>query len=237
MNKLILISVLVMSVLSCFSQSKAVKASYFCEMKIPDEVRDMKDENIRTLVIEQLKEKNLEYTMYFHDGTYGFSSLSDVIRGDNFVVGGELGVFLDMKKKERISQETIIDKGFTVKDTLSPLSWSIGSETKTILGKNCIKATALVGETEIIAWFCEEIPVQVGPAGYYGLPGLIMEAEDNNFVYTARNVEYTSSNLQIVPPSKGQVLSREKFDQLQEKKLKEMGVDSKEKGGVQIIKL
>ena len=72
---------------------------------------------------------------------------------------------------------------------------------------------------------------------FCGLPGLIMEAEDNNFVYTARNVEYTSSNLQIVPPSKGQILSREKFDRLQEKKLKEMGVDSKEKGGVQIIRL
>lgn len=237
MKKFILISVLAMSALSCFSQSKAIKASYFCEMKIPDEVKDMKDENIRMLVIEQLKEKNLEYTMYFRDGTYGFSSLSDAIRGDNFVVGGELGVFLDMKKKERISQETIIDKEFIVKDTLSPLSWSIGSETKTILGKNCIKATALVGKTELTAWFCEEIPVQVGPAGYCGLPGLIMEAEDNNFVYTARNVEYTSSNLQFVPPSKGQILSREKFDRLQEKKLKEMGVDSKEKGGVQIIRL
>ena len=61
MKKFILISVLAMSALSCFSQSKAIKASYFCEMKIPDEVKDMKDENIRMLVIEQLKEKNLEY--------------------------------------------------------------------------------------------------------------------------------------------------------------------------------
>ena len=60
-----------------------------------------------------------------------------------------------------------------------------------------------------------------------------MEIESGSFVYSARKVEYTASILKITPPSKGEVLSREEFIKLREKKMKEIGVDPKHQlGGI-----
>lgn len=229
---------LMMSALPSFSQSKAVTVSYSFEMKIPEKIKQIENEQIRKLAIQKMQEKSQEYTMYFHDGLYGFSALSEAFQGKNFIVGGERSVFLDMKKRERVSQEGIMDKKFIVKELFATLTWTIGKETKVILGKTCLKAITHIDKMPITAWFCEEIPIQIGPAGYCGLPGLIMEIESGSFVYSARKVEYTASILKITPPSKGEVLSREEFIKLREKKMKEIGVDPKHQpGGIQIIKM
>lgn len=238
MKKLFFAILLMMGTLPCFSQSKAVIASYYFELKIPEEVKQMENEQMRELTIKKMQEKNQEYTMYFHDGLYGFSALSEAFKDGKFIVGGEESVFLDMKGKERFSQEKIIDKDFIVKEPFATLTWTIGKETKVILGKTCLKAVTNIDERAITAWFCDEIPMQIGPAGYCGLPGLIMELETGSSLYSARRVEYTDSIVEIVPPSKGKVLSREEFTKLREKKLKELGVDPKHQhGGVQIIKM
>lgn len=67
----------------------------------------------------------------------------------------------------------------------SDITWEITEEFKTIAG---FKAQKAIGQPyykgneifkyeKVIAWFTMEIPVRVGPEGYHGLPGLIIQTE------------------------------------------------------------
>ncbi|MCM1076053.1 MAG: GLPGLI family protein [Bacteroides sp.] len=61
--------------------------------------------------------------------------------------------------------------------------WEIGDSTKTILGYECVEATADYRGRRWTAWFAPEIPIQEGPWKLCGLPGLILMAEDKNGDY------------------------------------------------------
>ena len=67
--------------------------------------------------------------------------------------------------------------------------WEIGDNTKTILGYECVVASANYRGRKWTAWFAPEIPIQEGPWKLCGLPGLILEAHDANNEYI---FEYSS---------------------------------------------
>lgn len=222
-----------------FGQTKPLEVTYFREVIISEKYKSIENPVIRDKVIEQLKQQNYEFAMYFNKGIYGFAKKDIAYSKNKFMVSGDMSEYFDLKKKEKFSQEEILGKNFTVKDSLKPINWTIGNDTKEILGKTCIKATASSDENaDITVWFCNEIPVGVGPCGYYGLPGLIMEAETSFEKFTVRSVEFTKNKLTIVPPNRGTVVSRDEFTRIKDKKLKEIGADpSNSNNGIQIITL
>lgn len=59
------------------------------------------------------------------------------------------------------------------------LLWKLTSEFKTILNHKVQKATVSYGGRKWMAWFAQDIPFQDGPYKFYGLPGLILELEDD----------------------------------------------------------
>lgn len=59
------------------------------------------------------------------------------------------------------------------------INWKILSATKNILGFRVQKAITYYGGRKWIAWFTQEIPLQFGPYVFYGLPGLILEINDD----------------------------------------------------------
>ncbi len=61
--------------------------------------------------------------------------------------------------------------------------WEILDETKDIIGYECIKAVSADRGRRWTVWFTPEIPIQEGPWKLCGLPGLILEAEDNHNEY------------------------------------------------------
>ena len=56
--------------------------------------------------------------------------------------------------------------------------WKILKEKKTIGEQKAQKATAKYGAKNWIAWFSNDIPFLDGPYKFYGLPGLIVQIED-----------------------------------------------------------
>jgi GLPGLI family protein len=69
--------------------------------------------------------------------------------------------------------------------------WKIQSDTATILGYKCIKATTTFRGRIYDAWFAPFIPVRQGPWKFSGLPGLILKTADTKgyFEWTAIGIE------------------------------------------------
>src|SRR5690554_1550628 len=70
-------------------------------------------------------------------------------------------------------------------------SWELKNEKKEIQGFTCYKAVGFYiantnrGEEkkEVVAWYCPELPFSFGPNGYAGLPGLILELQNENALF------------------------------------------------------
>lgn len=61
---------------------------------------------------------------------------------------------------------------------LEPLKWNIEQETIEIEGKKVRKATTYHMSRNWIAYFSEDLPLQIAPYNFYGLPGTIVKLED-----------------------------------------------------------
>lgn len=70
-------------------------------------------------------------------------------------------------------------------------NWNILTETKVILGYEAQKAKIKYGGRNYTAWFTEEIPIPSGPYKFGGLPGLIVQIEDdkNHYVFQLESFE------------------------------------------------
>jgi len=69
-------------------------------------------------------------------------------------------------------------KPLIYKDTVN-IKWKITSKKSTIQGLNCVLATAKFRGRNYKAWFTTTIPLPIGPWKFGGLPGLIVELQDD----------------------------------------------------------
>ncbi|WP_164466989.1 GLPGLI family protein [Chryseobacterium taklimakanense] len=74
------------------------------------------------------------------------------------------------------------------------LNWQILSDTITIGNFKCQKATVKYGGRNWTAWFNKDILIPEGPYYFNGLPGLIMQIQDESEDYIFQIVEIKKSN-------------------------------------------
>ena len=92
--------------------------------------------------------------------------------------------------------------------------WTIRKEKKTVAGYDCQQATATFKSRTWIAWFTPDIPVSDGPWKLWGLPGLILEAQDeeNQYRFSCIEINNVSGNAPIaIPKQKYIKCAKEEF--------------------------
>ncbi|WP_366927348.1 GLPGLI family protein [Winogradskyella sp.] len=127
--------------------------------------------------------------------------------------GGESLFYSDLSRNWNISQQEVF--GVTKRVKRDSIKWEITTETKEILGYKCIKAN-LVEDSNSEVWYTSQIPVEHGPHGYNGLPGLILEVKFGKMVYfKAQSVDFENTEyLDIEEPVSGEIVTSEDYRKL-----------------------
>ncbi len=106
-------------------------------------------------------------------------------------------------------------------------NWKIEKDQKKIGEYNTQKATTDFGGRKWTAWFTTDLPFQDGPYKFYGLPGLIVQIQDdgNNYSWLLQGNKkisnyteqsYTEELMKQNPQSKRLEVSKEKYQQMRE---------------------
>lgn len=78
-------------------------------------------------------------------------------------------------------------------------------------------------EVLITAWYTPEIPVNQGPEGYWGLPGLILEVNDGKtIILCSKVVMNAKEKADIKAPKVGKEVTQKEYDEIVTAKMKEM---------------
>ena len=165
---------------------------------------------------------------------------------------GEGKKYLNLKDEKSIVENEIFGKEFLIVEPLEKLDWKLVNETKKIGDYTCLKAQLIIPVSEkqrkeyeeflkkeeikpslfkmeepkdriVLAWYTPEIPVSFGPNNYWGLPGLILEINDEDTIILCSKV--TLSNKEKSPikvPNKGEKVTHKKFDEIEKKKMDSM---------------
>ena len=97
---------------------------------------------------------------------------------------------------------------------------------------NFMDAVELPKEITITAWYTPEIPVNQGPEGYWGLPGLILEVNDGKtIVLCSKVVLNPKEKAEIKAVTKGKVVSQKEYDETVMKKMEEFREMNQGRGG------
>lgn len=160
-------------------------------------------------------------------------------------------IYKNIEDNTYIKQGNIMGKDFVIKDELPEYEWKLLNETKKIGKYNCFKAIYVpeikqdeqeVTQEEateaaesgllnmmddydptISAWYTPEIPISNGPGDFHGLPGLIIEVQENDTtILLTELVLNPDQDLKLKKPKAGKEMSQEDFNKLQKKKMDEM---------------
>lgn len=157
---------------------------------------------------DKVKIKKQNYTLDILKGKSIFRT-ENRRRSDSMVVKTGFGLgyntdpnnelYLTKDRNHSVSRKYFVspmsrDKFFIKIDDV--LNWKIVPETAIIANINCQKAEVEYGGRNWTAWFAKEIPVSEGPYYFHGLPGLILQIQDDqqDYTFTATEIKNLTSN-------------------------------------------
>ncbi|MBL19880.1 MAG: hypothetical protein CMC82_08710 [Flavobacteriaceae bacterium] len=156
----------------------------------------------------------------------------------------------DLANRKQTSQQELFGKMFLVSKNMKQHKWNFTGASKQIGQYTAYEATyvnmkaptsfrmpfgnrAKDEEKEkkapekvpvtVSVWFTPDIPTPAGPASYFGLPGLVLMAQDDNKVLVCTKVQMNiKDKIKLEAPRKGQAVTQEEFSKIREKKAEEM---------------
>lgn len=88
--------------------------------------------------------------------------------------------FYFVKENLLVTKEVIALQSYLISEPAATIPWKITADTLSFSGIKCQKATAKLEDQLWTVWFASSYPFPVGPWKLNGLPGLIIEAYDEN---------------------------------------------------------
>ncbi len=165
----------------------------------------------------------------------------------SFTAGAQ---YKNNKTKAFLQDQEFFGKQFLITDKLPELVWKMETETKQIGQYLCFKATTIKKvddmdwrsmrrpkkgseneealpeppkEITVTAWYTMQIPVSQGPGEYSGLPGLILEINADRTTILCTKITLNPTEKEIIKvPTKGKVVTKEAYNAIVKKKMKEL---------------
>ena len=205
-----------------FAQKKGTITYNF---KILEDEKFIKNEVIGKFFLQAIEgAKHLKFELTFNDSISEFKLIKNMaLDGENL----EMAI-LDSRAKKEIyifknkiyhnnSNGLFKENEFLIIDPLNQ-NWVYTNESKVIDGYTCYKATneyivdnGKIFKHPVIAWFCPQIPISIGPRGYGGLPGLILELQEWNSVFGVEKIEFSNNVKEIILPQEGKIISEQEY--------------------------
>jgi GLPGLI family protein len=223
------------------------------QIKITMDSTQMAPEQMAEIQAQLKKQMEKDYILSFTQTESNWKQAESLGGGPASASSGGMTMVINTGSADRVLYKNIADqafeqeqemmgKEFLVKDILEPAEWELTGESKKIGDYTAQKAIYSkiidsqrfsTGMTEmenvkdtinITAWFTPEIPVSHGPENYFGLPGLILEVQNQGRVLICERIELNPSAnpVKIEKPKRGKIVSREEFRVVQEEGMKQM---------------
>lgn len=161
-------------------------------------------------------------------------------------------IYKEAKTNLKISEKEFFGKEFLIVDSLPDWKWQLEGESKKIGDYTCYKAVSIKkvtpeqladyekskkkqaqAETSFFmmsepkdrvttVWYTPEIPVSQGPAEFWGLPGLILEANfDDTTILCTKVILNPKERVAVHKPKKGKKVTEKEYEKIVEDKLSE----------------
>ncbi|WP_421803600.1 GLPGLI family protein [Flagellimonas sp.] len=181
--------------------------------------------------------QNLQFELLFNQNTSVFSLVKNLPLDKNasavkmamIIFDGDKLYYTNLKEKYLIEKKSFLSKDFQVKTYFKDMNWELVEEKKQISGYDCYKAIGKryamskyyeTLETEVVAWYCPEIPVRTGPFEAVGLPGLVLQLDLKGRTVVLEDLDL-GKEVQVENPIKGESISQIEFDSIYKKRVKE----------------
>lgn len=224
MNKFIR-CILLLATSFCYSQNNIITYNF----KILEDKQLLENELIGKMYREDMESaKYLNFRLIFRDTIAKFENIQLTELDDNNSRGAlnmsrcrkEIIVYKDSIYQNN-SEGAFKENQYLIVKPIEK-KWNLTNESKKIDKYTCFKATTeyIVINSKgtfihpVIAWYCPEIPYQYGPAGYGGLPGMILELQEKNNVFGAVKIELKTPLENIQIQKKGIKISHQEYQNL-----------------------
>jgi GLPGLI family protein len=218
-------------ILSCLVASLSLTAQHlqgtiYYERKI-DAWRHIDDDQMKSMVPQF---QTGQYELSYRDSVCFYSAVPKDEAPDPFDNQGPGGNHLVMRfggpgdggvlvrnysSGRLLEQTTLAEVQYVVNDSIRSLAWKLTTDTLSVLGHLCKKATAvsLRNKIPIVAWYCEDIPAPVGPDQFGSLPGAILkvDVDKGSTVFTAIRLSPSFDAKNMKNPS-GKTITRAAFE-------------------------
>ncbi len=120
--------------------------------------------------------------------------------------------YINYPKKQYIRKLNIRGTNYDIKDGLPKLKWQILDSVKQMKGYTIQKAVTNYQDLHITAWFTEDIPVDVGPRNFQGLPGLILKLKMGSYNYEVEKITFLKKPPKVqMPKPNGNYLTAQQY--------------------------
>ena len=175
------------------------------------------------------KLENQEYLLSFDKNLSLYKKIESLSVDDNPIVdaitqsiaefSGE--VYFDKRNQKIVHKKEFAGAVYLISKNI--INWNLTKDTLKIDNYTCYKATTTrtiknpEGEhlISITAWYSPKIPLPFGPDGYGGLPGLIVQLENNGTITTLKKIEFLEDDsIKIIEPNNGKKLTEKEFEHI-----------------------